>query len=147
MKCKGSYKRSAAEVRGWPMPSQRTLFHPWPHLVLPTSDITLFMTFTLFLLLSFIFIFFFGAVLEGTKKQPQCIPMSVQTLKFAFCIAFGYFLKVITIVFAFYHFFPDSHSTQAFVLPLSNVGRSGYLWTVMLSKYFSPSQARFNVSR
>lgn len=95
----------------------------------------------------FYFYFFFDAVLEGTKKQPQCIPMSVQTLKFAFCIAFGYFLKVITIVFAFYHFFPDSHSTQAFVLPLSNVGRSGYLWTVMLSKYFSPSQARFNVSR
>lgn len=64
------------------------------------------------------YFYFFDAVLEGTKKQPQCIPTGVQTLKFAFCIAFCYFLKVIVIVFSFYHFFPDSLSTKAFVLSL-----------------------------
>lgn len=93
------------------------------------------------------YFYFFDAVLEGTKKQPQCIPTGVQTLKFAFCIAFCYFLKVIIIVFFHSITFSRIHFLLKLLFSLSNVGRSGCLWTVMLSKYFSPSQASLTVSR
>lgn len=157
MKCKGSYKRSAAVVGDWLMPSRRTLSS------LASLSVVHFLCYSIYDICPFpftLFHFYFYFLMLFLKEQRSSHDLFLWMFNSEVCFLHCFLLlfKTNYYFFPFCDFFLDSHSTKAFVLslPLSrsrsrflslfNVGRSGFLWSVMLSIYFSPSKANLNIS-